>query len=65
MSNSELTPLGALFIIFLACMAIGIIWIIASIAGPIAPQYWLLIIGFIGVVIIYVLINVFAKASEG
>ena len=58
MSNNELTSLGALFIIFLACMAIGIIWIIASIVGPIPLQYWLLIIGFIGVVIIYVLVKV-------
>lgn len=42
-------------VFLIACFAIGTIWIVASAVGSLlAPQYWLLFIGVVGLFCIYI-----------
>jgi preprotein translocase subunit SecF len=59
--SEDISWLNVVLLISIICIAVGAIWIVSSTIGPfLAPQYWLLIIGAVGLFGIYI----FAKYRE-
>ncbi len=59
MSNGEFRLIDIFLAVFISCMAIGGIWIIAETVGQfLKPEYWLLIIGVIGFLAIYTFLKI-------
>ncbi len=54
MSNGSSNVIERLVIVFIAFIAIGVIWMIASALGPfLPPAGWLILIGIVGLLAVY------------